>query len=133
LTERACAGENRQALLDEILAIALDLDLSDDEVGGLVRNRIGMERMRAAWAARREHLPRPEDLSDHHPKPSRERLDIHSASVSTRRLSSGQFITADGEAGTVTRAPERIRSISIAHMGGWQLVIGRPEFSIGCR
>ncbi|MGH3609362.1 MAG: Tn3 family transposase, partial [Pseudonocardiaceae bacterium] len=58
LAERARAGEDRQALLDEILAIALDLDIPDAEVGGLVRGQVGMERMRAAWAARRERLPR---------------------------------------------------------------------------
>jgi hypothetical protein len=58
LAERARAGEDRQALLDEILAIALDLDIPDAEVGALVRGQIGMERMRAAWAARRERLPR---------------------------------------------------------------------------
>jgi TnpA family transposase len=58
LAERARAGEDRQALLDEFLAIALDLDIPDDEVGALVRGGIGMARMRAAWAARRERLPR---------------------------------------------------------------------------
>jgi TnpA family transposase len=58
LAERARSGEDRQALLDEILAIALDLDIPDAEVGVLVRGQIGMERMRAAWAARRERLPR---------------------------------------------------------------------------
>jgi hypothetical protein len=58
LAERARSGEDRQALLDEILAITLDLDIPDKDVGGLVRTRIGMERMRAAWAARRARLPR---------------------------------------------------------------------------
>jgi hypothetical protein len=58
LAERARGGEDRQALLDEILVIALDLEIADAEVGGLVRTRIGMERLRAAWAARRERLPR---------------------------------------------------------------------------
>jgi hypothetical protein len=58
LAERARGGEDRQALLDEILAIALDLEIADADVGGLVRTQIGMERLRAAWAARRERLPR---------------------------------------------------------------------------
>ena len=58
LAERARSGEDRQALLDEILAITLDLDIPDKDVGGLVRTRIGMERMRAAWAARHARLPR---------------------------------------------------------------------------
>ena len=34
------------------------LDIPDAEVGALVRGQIGMERMRAALAARRERLPR---------------------------------------------------------------------------
>ncbi|MGH3530157.1 MAG: Tn3 family transposase, partial [Pseudonocardiaceae bacterium] len=58
LAERGRSGEDRQALLDEILAIALDTDIPDVDVGGLVRAQIGMERLRAAWAARREPLPR---------------------------------------------------------------------------
>ena len=58
LAERARSGEDRQALLDEILAITLDLEIADADVGGLVRTRMGMERMREAWAARRERLPR---------------------------------------------------------------------------
>ncbi|MDQ2791694.1 MAG: Tn3 family transposase [Actinomycetota bacterium] len=58
LAERARAGEDRQALLDEILAIALDLDIPDAGVGALVRGGIGMARLRAAWEARRERLPR---------------------------------------------------------------------------
>jgi len=43
--------------LDEILAIALDFEIADADIGGLVPGRIGMERMRAAWAACREWLP----------------------------------------------------------------------------
>ncbi|MGH3529835.1 MAG: DUF4158 domain-containing protein, partial [Pseudonocardiaceae bacterium] len=58
LAERGRSGEDRQALLDEILAIALDTDIPDTDVGALVRTRIGMERLRAAWAARHEPLPR---------------------------------------------------------------------------
>jgi len=58
LAERARGGEDRQALLDEILSIALDPVVADEQVGPLLRTGIGMERMRAAWAARRERLPR---------------------------------------------------------------------------
>jgi hypothetical protein len=58
LAERARGGEDRQALLDEILAITLDPDIADEDVGGLVRTQIWMQRLRAAWAARRERLPR---------------------------------------------------------------------------
>jgi hypothetical protein len=51
-------GENRQRLLDEILAIVLDPVVGDEQVGPLLRSRIGMERMQAAWAAKQERLPR---------------------------------------------------------------------------
>jgi Domain of unknown function (DUF4158) len=53
LAERARTGEDRQVLLDEILAIALDPGVAEEQVGALLREGIGMERMRIAWAARR--------------------------------------------------------------------------------
>ena len=58
LAERAKGGENRQQLLDEILTIVLDPAVTDDAVGSLLRERVGMDRMRAAWAARQQRLPR---------------------------------------------------------------------------
>jgi len=58
LAERARGGENRQQLLDEILAILLDIGIGDDLVGPLLREGVGMDRMRAAWAAKQERLPR---------------------------------------------------------------------------
>jgi Domain of unknown function (DUF4158) len=58
LAERARRGEGRQALLDDILKIVLDPDVADDQVGARLRGDIGHERMRAAWEARRERLPR---------------------------------------------------------------------------
>jgi hypothetical protein len=58
LAERARGGEDRQHLLDEILAIVLDPAVGDEQVGPLLRSRVGLDRMRAAWAARRERLPR---------------------------------------------------------------------------
>ncbi len=58
LAERAKGGENRQVLLDEILAIVLDPGVDDGQVGSLLRERVGMERMRAAWAGKEEALPR---------------------------------------------------------------------------
>jgi hypothetical protein len=54
LAERARGGENRQALLDDILRIVLDPEIGDDQVGARLRGEIGHERMRAAWEARRE-------------------------------------------------------------------------------
>jgi hypothetical protein len=58
LAERARGGENRQALLDDILRIVLDPEIGDDQVGARLRGEISHERMRAAWEARRERLPR---------------------------------------------------------------------------
>jgi hypothetical protein len=58
LAERARGGEDRQALLDDILKIVLDLDVTDDQVGARLRADVGHERMRAAWEGRRARLPR---------------------------------------------------------------------------
>jgi len=58
LAERAKGGENRQALLDDILKIVLDLGISDEAVGSRLREGVGLDRMRAAWTARQERLPR---------------------------------------------------------------------------
>jgi hypothetical protein len=46
LAERARTGEDRQALLDDILVIVLDPDVADDQVGGRLRQDVGRERMR---------------------------------------------------------------------------------------
>ena len=58
LAERGRTGEDRQALLDDILAIVLDPDVDDERVGPLLREDIGLDRMRAARATRQERLPR---------------------------------------------------------------------------
>jgi hypothetical protein len=58
LAERARTGEDRQALLDDILAIVLDPDVADSQVGGRLRRDVGHGRMRAVHEARRERLPR---------------------------------------------------------------------------
>ena len=58
LAERARGGESRQALRDDILRIVLDPEIGDDQVGARLRGDIGHARMRAAWQARRERLPR---------------------------------------------------------------------------
>jgi hypothetical protein len=58
LAERAKAGEDRQQLLDEILAVVLDPGVLDEAVGSLLRQGVGSERMRNAATACRERLPR---------------------------------------------------------------------------
>ncbi|MEU4708174.1 Tn3 family transposase [Nocardia salmonicida] len=59
LAERGKTGEDRQALLDDLLDIITDLGIGDEEIGGLIRgDRIGWERLRAAIAQAKPRLPR---------------------------------------------------------------------------
>ncbi|MHB8297314.1 MAG: Tn3 family transposase [Dermatophilaceae bacterium] len=58
LAARATAGEGRQALLDEILPLLLDPAIEDEQVGGRLRNTIGLQRLRAAMAGSTPRLPR---------------------------------------------------------------------------
>nr|WP_254679021.1 Tn3 family transposase [Arthrobacter sp. 24S4-2] len=59
LAQRAKAGEGRQALLDDLLAIICDMELDDEQIGGLIRGeRIGWERLRSAQSVALPPLPR---------------------------------------------------------------------------
>ena len=58
LAERGREGGDREVLLNELLARILDDAIDDEVLGGVLRHEIGMERMRGAWAARRQPLPR---------------------------------------------------------------------------
>lgn len=59
LAGRAKSGEDRQALLDELLAIVTDPQITDEEIGGRIRgDRIGWDRLRAAIAQAKPRLPR---------------------------------------------------------------------------
>ena len=59
LAERGKAGEDRQALLDDLLAVVTDPQIPDEEIGGLIRGeKIGWERLRAAIAQAKPRLPR---------------------------------------------------------------------------
>jgi TnpA family transposase len=59
LAERGRSGEDRQALLDELLSIVTDPQIPDEEIGGVIRGeRIGWERLRAAIAQAKPRLPR---------------------------------------------------------------------------
>ncbi|WUI32705.1 Tn3 family transposase [Nocardia sp. NBC_00416] len=52
-------GEDRQALLDDLLAIVTDPAVADEEIGALIRgDAIGWERLRAALAQAKPRLPR---------------------------------------------------------------------------
>ncbi|WIX76715.1 Tn3 family transposase [Amycolatopsis carbonis] len=59
LAERGKAGEDRQALLDDLLTILTDTGIPDDQIGGLIRGeRIGWPRLRSAVAQAAPRLPR---------------------------------------------------------------------------
>ena len=59
LAQRAWAQEERLSLLDEMLAVATDLDnVPDGEVGARLRRGIGVDRLRAARRDPADRLPR---------------------------------------------------------------------------
>ncbi|MFI6309049.1 Tn3 family transposase [Nocardia fusca] len=59
LAERGKTGEDRQALLDDLLAILTDPAVADEDIGALIRGeKIGWERLRAAIAQAKPRLPR---------------------------------------------------------------------------
>ncbi len=59
LADRGKSGEDRQALLDDLLEIIIDSQITDEEIGGLIRGeKIGWERLRAAIAQAKPRLPR---------------------------------------------------------------------------
>ncbi|MDE1675507.1 hypothetical protein PWJ90_38695 [Nocardia gipuzkoensis] len=59
LADRAKNGEDRQALLDELLVILIDPQIPDEDVGAVIRGEsIGLERLRAAIAQAQPRLPR---------------------------------------------------------------------------
>lgn len=59
LAERGKAGEDRQVLLDDLLAIVTDTTVPDGQIGGLIRGeRIGWPRLRSAVAQAVPRLPR---------------------------------------------------------------------------
>ncbi|MGH3565747.1 MAG: Tn3 family transposase [Pseudonocardia sp.] len=59
LAERGKTGENRQALLDDLLDIIFDTNITDEQIGGLIRGeKIGWQRLRAAQQQALPRLPR---------------------------------------------------------------------------
>ncbi|MFF5037963.1 hypothetical protein [Nocardia salmonicida] len=56
--KRGKSGEDRQALLDDLLAILTDPAVADEEIGALIRGeKIGWERLQAAIAQAKPRLP----------------------------------------------------------------------------
>ncbi|TDD02954.1 DUF4158 domain-containing protein [Nonomuraea deserti] len=58
LVERAKKGEARQLVMDVILPVLADPSIPDDEVGGMLRERIGMQRLREITSDAWTPLPR---------------------------------------------------------------------------
>ena len=58
LVERAKKGENRQLLVDVILPVLADPGIPDEQVGGILRERIGMARLREVMAGPWKPLPK---------------------------------------------------------------------------
>ena len=58
LAERAKKGEDRQLLVDVILPVLADPSIPDEQVGGMLRERIGMSRLREVMAAPWKPLPK---------------------------------------------------------------------------
>jgi Domain of unknown function (DUF4158) len=58
LAERAKKGEARQLLMDVILPVLTDVGVPDENVGGILRERIGMDKLREIAAVNWRPLPR---------------------------------------------------------------------------
>jgi hypothetical protein len=58
LAERAKKGEARQLLMDVILPVLIDVGVPDENVGGLLRGGIGMDKLREVAAVSWKPLPR---------------------------------------------------------------------------
>jgi hypothetical protein len=58
LAERAKKGEARQLLMDVILPVLIDVGVPDENVGGMLRTRIGMDKLREVAAVNWKPLPR---------------------------------------------------------------------------
>ena len=58
LAERAKKGEDRQLLVDVILPVLADPSVPDEQVGGILRGKIGMSRLREVMAGPWRPLPK---------------------------------------------------------------------------
>ncbi|MGB6162552.1 MAG: Tn3 family transposase [Pseudonocardiaceae bacterium] len=58
LVERAKKGEDRQLLVDVILPVLADPSIPDEQVGGILRSKIGMRRLREVMAGPWKPLPK---------------------------------------------------------------------------
>lgn len=58
LAERAKKGEARQLLMDVILPVLADPSIPDEDVGGILRERVGMQALREVSAMGWKPLPR---------------------------------------------------------------------------
>ncbi len=58
LVERAKKGEDRQLLVDVVLPVLADPSVPDEQVGGILRGKIGMSRLREVMAGPWRPLPK---------------------------------------------------------------------------
>jgi hypothetical protein len=58
LAERAKKGEDRQLLVDVILPVLADPSIPDEQVGGILRGKIGMSKLREVMAGPWKPLPK---------------------------------------------------------------------------
>nr|WP_222721306.1 Tn3 family transposase [Actinomadura sp. HBU206391] len=125
LAERAKKGEVRQLLMDVILPVLADPSIPDEEVGGILRERVGMQALREVSALGWKPLPR-----DHG------RLSALEASYSYLRqftpqvLEAIDFLGGPG-AGDLMQAVSILRELN--RLGGWKVPAGAPTSFVPAR
>ena len=96
--ERAKKGEDRQFLVDVILPVLADPSIPDEQVGGILRGKIGMSRLREVMAGPWKPLPK-----DHG------RLSVLDASYSYLRQFTPNVLATIAWRRDQTSPPRRIR------------------------
>lgn len=126
LAERGRAGEDRQALLDDLLAIITDPVVPDEQVGGLIRGeRIGWGRLRSAVAQATPRLPR-----DHGHLAALDRSYGYLRQVTPQVLASVQFSGGTAAAGLLD-AVEVLRELNAT--GARRVPAGAPDGFVPAR
>ncbi|MEU8110273.1 hypothetical protein AB0C18_41845 [Nonomuraea muscovyensis] len=92
LVERAKKGETRQLLMDVIPPVLADPSIPDEQVGGLLRERIGMSRLRETVAGEWRPLPK-----DHGRLPA-----MHASCSDLRQFTPNVLATIDFQGGPGT-------------------------------
>lgn len=125
LVERAKKGENRQLLVDVILPVLADPGIPDEQVGGILRERIGMAKLREVMAGPWKPLPK-----DHG------RLSVLDASYSyLRQFTPDVLATIDFKGGPGTT--DLMSAVAILkrlnETGGRKVPAGAPDSFVPTR